>query len=74
MLPQVPLFVPGGPELLIVLGILILLFGAQKIPQLARATGESIGEFQKGKAESELEETNTGSSTSRNTNKEPQRE
>ncbi|MCU4740090.1 twin-arginine translocase TatA/TatE family subunit [Halobacteria archaeon AArc-m2/3/4] len=55
-----PLFVPtpGGPELLIILFIAILLFGANKIPKLARSTGEAMGEFQKGreKVETELEE------------------
>ena len=54
----VPLFVPGGPELLIIVGLAVLLFGAQKIPKLARSIGESTGEFEKGKAkvEQELEE------------------
>ena len=49
---------PGGPELLIILFIAILLFGANKIPKLARSTGEAMGEFQKGreKVETELEE------------------
>jgi len=50
--------IPGGPELLIVLLLAVLLFGASKIPKLARASGEAIGEFQKGReeVESELEE------------------
>ncbi|MFC7240010.1 twin-arginine translocase TatA/TatE family subunit [Natronosalvus rutilus] len=50
--------VPGGPELLIILFIAILLFGANKIPKLARSTGEAMGEFKKGqeKVEKELEE------------------
>ena len=50
--------VPGGPELLIILFIAILLFGANKIPKLARSTGEAMGEFQKGreKVETELDE------------------
>ncbi len=50
--------IPGGPELLIVLALAVLLFGASKIPKLARASGEAIGEFQKGRAEleNELEE------------------
>ncbi len=49
---------PGGPELLIILFIAILLFGANKIPKLARSTGEAMGEFQKGreKVETELDE------------------
>ncbi len=55
-----PLFapIPGGTELLVILFIAILLFGANKIPKLARSTGEAMGEFQKGreKVETELEE------------------
>ncbi|RQG90282.1 twin-arginine translocase TatA/TatE family subunit [Natrarchaeobius halalkaliphilus] len=60
-----PLFIPGapgGPELLIILFIAILLFGANKIPKLARSTGEAMGEFQKGreKVETELEDMRDG--------------
>jgi len=47
--------IPGGPELLIVLALAVLLFGASKLPKLARASGEAIGEFQKGRAELENE-------------------
>ena len=43
--------IPGGPELLIVLLIAVLLFGASKIPKLARSSGEAIGEFKKGRQE-----------------------
>lgn len=51
--------IPGGMELLIVLLIAILLFGASRIPKLARSTGQALGEFQRGRAEleQELEET-----------------
>ncbi|MFN7181837.1 MAG: twin-arginine translocase TatA/TatE family subunit [Planctomycetota bacterium] len=45
----------GFWELLIVLGILLLLFGATKLPQLARGLGKSISEFKKGLKEEETE-------------------
>jgi len=35
----------GPTELLIVLGIILLLFGAAKLPKLARSLGESAKEF-----------------------------
>ncbi len=38
----------GTTELLIVLAILLLLFGASKLPKLARSVGESAGELKKG--------------------------
>lgn len=46
---------PGGPELLIVLLIAVLLFGANKIPDLARSSGQAIGEFKRGRQELEDE-------------------
>jgi sec-independent protein translocase protein TatA len=54
---NIPLFpgIPGGPELLIVLLVLVLLFGANKIPKLARSTGQAMGEFKKGREEIEEE-------------------
>ncbi len=41
----------GGPEILVILVVLILLFGAKKIPDLARSLGRSLGEFKKGREE-----------------------
>lgn len=48
----------GPPELLLIAGVLILLFGASKLPKLARSMGSATGEFKKGRqeVESELEE------------------
>jgi sec-independent protein translocase protein TatA len=38
----------GGPEVLIILVVVLLLFGAAKLPQLARSLGASAKEFRKG--------------------------
>nr|WP_197739334.1 twin-arginine translocase TatA/TatE family subunit [Halosegnis rubeus] len=46
---------PAGPELLIVLAVAVLLFGANKIPKLARSSGEAMGEFQKGREDVQQE-------------------
>jgi len=47
--------VPGGMELAVILLIAVLLFGANKIPKLARSTGQAMGEFQRGRTEIEQE-------------------
>ena len=41
----------GGPELVIVLVVILILFGPKKLPDLSRAIGKSIGEFKKGRQE-----------------------
>jgi sec-independent protein translocase protein TatA len=43
MIPNV-----GGTELIILLVIILLLFGAKRIPELARGLGTGIREFKKG--------------------------
>ncbi|NSL73962.1 MAG: twin-arginine translocase TatA/TatE family subunit [Thaumarchaeota archaeon] len=45
----------GGSEILIVALIIMVLFGAKKLPELARSLGRSKGEFEKGKADFEPE-------------------
>lgn len=47
--------IPGGMELAVILLIAVLLFGANKIPKLARSTGQAMGEFQRGRTEIEQE-------------------
>jgi len=38
----------GAPELIIILVILVLLFGASKLPKLAKSIGTSARELRKG--------------------------
>ena len=42
-----------SPDILIVLGIIAVLFGGSKLPQLARSLGSAKGEFEKGLKEGE---------------------
>ncbi|MEX1092083.1 MAG: twin-arginine translocase TatA/TatE family subunit [Acidimicrobiia bacterium] len=46
-----------GQELLIILIILLLVFGARKLPELARSLGSSAKEFRKGIEEGNVEDT-----------------
>ncbi|NHX37536.1 MULTISPECIES: twin-arginine translocase TatA/TatE family subunit [Halolamina] len=52
----IPLFaMPGGPEMIVILLILVLLFGANKLPELARSSGQAMGEFKRGREELETD-------------------
>ena len=42
---------PGLPEILIILFVVLLLFGAKKLPELSRSLGRSLSEFKKGREE-----------------------
>ena len=53
---------PRGPELIIIVAVIILLFGARKLPELARSLGQSAKEFRKGLDEGEADETVTEAS------------
>ncbi|HSH39992.1 MAG TPA: twin-arginine translocase TatA/TatE family subunit [Chthoniobacterales bacterium] len=41
----------GGQELILILLIILVLFGARKLPELAKGMGQAIREFQKAKDE-----------------------
>lgn len=44
----------GTPELILIFALIVLLFGASKLPELARSMGTSVGEFKKAQRESDL--------------------
>lgn len=41
----------GGPELIVILVVVLLIFGASRLPQLARSIGQSAKELRKGMEE-----------------------
>lgn len=44
----------GTTEIICILSVIVLLFGASKLPELARSIGKSAGEFKKAQKEAEL--------------------
>jgi len=44
---QIIMGMPGGIEIVIIVMIILLLFGAKRIPELARGIGQGIQEFRK---------------------------
>ena len=53
----------GGPDLIIILLIVLVLFGAKKLPELAKGMGQAVKEFQKAKDEFSDELHNAGTAT-----------
>jgi sec-independent protein translocase protein TatA len=47
-LPIAAFGLPMGAELWVILGVIVLLFGGAKIPQLMRGVGQGVGELKKG--------------------------
>lgn len=48
-------FIMGQEWLFIILIVVIFIFGAKKIPELAKTLGKAKGEYEKGKIEGEKE-------------------
>ena len=61
----------GPTELLIVLAIVLLLFGAKRLPELARGLGKSVTNFKSGLNEEQQSETETTAQQEKET---PQKE
>lgn len=45
----------GMPEMVMIFVVILLLFGAKKLPELARGIGKSMGEFKKARDDFERE-------------------
>jgi sec-independent protein translocase protein TatA len=56
LLPLAGILGLGGPELMIIFLIILLLFGGAKLPGLAKGLGESIREFKKAAKEEPADE------------------
>jgi sec-independent protein translocase protein TatA len=54
----------GTSEILIILAVILLFFGAKRIPDLARGLGKSVSEFKKGKDEPTGDDTPKSDKTS----------
>ena len=55
MSPLLALGAPGWQEILLVLLIILVLFGAKRLPELARGLGQSLNEFKKARDEFDRE-------------------
>jgi TatA/E family protein of Tat protein translocase len=55
--------IPSGPDLIILLVIVLVLFGAKRLPELARGLGQSVNEFKKAKDEFDKEVSKPSAST-----------
>ncbi|WNY28376.1 Sec-independent protein translocase protein TatA [Methanimicrococcus stummii] len=48
------MWTPGTGEIILIVAVIVLLFGASKLPELARSAGKSAGEFKKAQKEAEI--------------------
>ena len=50
---------PGGPELIIILVVVLVLFGGSQLPKLAKNLGKAQKEFKEGMGEGAAEQSST---------------
>ena len=64
----------GGPDVLVILLIVLILFGAKKLPDLARGLGQSMNEFRKAREDigRELQDAGASSASSSRSHSEVQ--
>ena len=64
------MFRPGTGEIILIIVALLLLFGAKRIPDLARSVGQALNMFRKGMKEgiSDTEDEEDNSGNGENTN------
>ncbi len=55
MNPLLAFGLPSGPDMIVISILVLVLFGAKKLPVFARSLGRSMGEFRKAKEEFESE-------------------
>lgn len=55
MLHSITNFIAGQEWIIIIVAVAVLIFGAKKIPELAKTMGKARVEYEKGKIESEKE-------------------
>ncbi len=65
---------PGITELIIILAIVFLLFGAKRLPDLAKGLGQSITNFKAGLSEEQTEQTEQTDASAQQEKKTPQNE
>ena len=64
---------PQGGEMVLIFIVILLLFGAKKLPQLARGVGKSMGEFKRAREEFEHEITRAEHEEVSKTEKSPEK-
>ena len=55
MISNFHLVMIGGPQVILIIAVVLLLFGGRKIPELMRGLGSGIKEFKKATKEEEAE-------------------